>query len=108
MSDPRKNQTMGFYTEPVQKQAQSSPVSGDDEKLARLIESYLEPHQPADYRLNVSRQNVQRSNGWTYIVVEPSKSDARMHDYNERLAATEEDIEANENLKVLLVPILPE
>jgi len=80
-----------------------------DEDLMALVERYLEPHQPADYRLDLARGEGVRHNGnWHYLVVRPSQSDVRLHDYSTRLAATEDELEAGEHLKVLLVPILPE
>jgi hypothetical protein len=84
-------------------------ASLSDADLMALVERYLEPHQPADYRLDVARrEGVRRSGNWHYLVVRPSQSDVRLHDYSTRLGAAEDDIEANEDLKVLLVPILPE
>lgn len=84
-------------------------ASLSDEDLMALVERYLEPHQPADYRLDVARrEGVRRSGNWHYLVVRPSQSDVRLHDYSTRLAAAEDELESREHLKVLLVPILPE
>ena len=86
----------------------SSPAMSGDESLLSLIERYLEPNQPQDYRLVVSRQGVRREGNWLYVVVQPTGKDVRASDYNTRLEVTEEALERDERLKVLLVPILPE
>ena len=84
-------------------------ASLSDEDLMTLVEHYLEPHQPAGYRIGVARhEGVRRNGNWHYLVVRPSQSDVRLHDYSTRLEATEEALERDERLKVLLVPILPE
>lgn len=80
-----------------------------DESVLDLIERYLEPNQPSDYRLVVSRQSgLRREGNWLYAVVQPTVHDVRASDYNARMEATEEALERDEKLKVLLVPILPE
>ncbi len=86
----------------------TSPTANADENVLDLIERYLEPNQPQDYRLIVSRQNVRREGNWLYVVVQPTGKDVRASDYNTRLEVTEEALERDERLKVLLVPILPE
>ncbi len=61
-------------------------ASISDEDLMTLVERYLEPHQPADYRIGMVRhEGVRRSGNWHYIVVRPSHSDVLMCDYNARL-----------------------
>ncbi|MDQ2688328.1 MAG: hypothetical protein M3Y28_10730 [Armatimonadota bacterium] len=78
------------------------------QNVVDLVERHLATHQPEDYRLNVMRERVRQSGDWFYVVVQPSQADVRASDYNNRLSDTEEDIERQEHLKVVLVPILPD
>ena len=76
-------------------------------KVLDLIESYLQPHQPLDYRLNVSREGVRQDGNWWYVVVQPDRDDVRSLDYSAIMSQTEDELEEKEHLKVLLVPSLP-
>lgn len=97
-----------FY-DPRKSEGQRPASSRNDEEVLSLIERYLEPNQPSDYRLVVSRQSgLRREGNWLYAVVQPTGQDVRASDYNARLETTEEALERDERLKVLLVPILPE
>ncbi len=83
----------------------------DQRELGHILElarKYLEPHQPADYRLDVCAAGVQREDDWYYVVVEPSRNDIRSHDYSSRLAEAELDLQENEDLRILFVPALPD
>ncbi len=72
-----------------------------------LVASYVGRHQPQDFRLEVSRAGVRREGEWWYIVVKPSPEDVRARDYRDVMEQVEDDLEANEHLKVLLLPTLP-
>jgi len=78
-----------------------------EEQLAALVEKYLEPHQPPDYRLKVLREGMRRDDDWWYVVVQPDKENVRSYDYYGRLTEAELDLQEAEHLSVLLVPVLP-
>jgi hypothetical protein len=77
------------------------------DKVLDLIESYLERHQPKDYRLNVSREGVRQDGNWWFVVVQPDRDDMNARDYSVIMSQTEDELEDREHLKVLLVPSLP-
>ena len=77
------------------------------QQIIEIAEKYLEPHQPKDYRLNVRPKGLRQDGDYWYVVVQPDKEDVRSYDYYGRLAEAENDIEENEDLKILLVPTLP-
>lgn len=82
----------------------------DQEELSRVINlarRYLEPHQPADYRLEVVPEAVRQEEDWFYVVVEPTRDDIRSYDLSSRLADAEIDLQEKESIKILLVPVLP-
>jgi len=79
----------------------------DIERIVRLVNKYLEPHQPADFRLEVQTKGIQKEEDWYYVLVEPNREDARSYEYYGRLAEAEMDLQEHENVKVLLVPTLP-
>ena len=76
-------------------------------RIIEIAEKYLEPHQPKDYRLHVRPKGLRQDGDYWYVVVQPDKEDVRSYDYYGRLAEAENDIEENEDLKILLVPTLP-
>lgn len=81
-------------------------MSEEQQNVIDVVRRYLEPHQPADYRLNVMEQGIRHRQDWWEVVVQPDK-DVYSYDYYGRLAEAENDIEDHENLKILLVPVLP-
>ena len=81
-------------------------MSEEQQNVINVVRRYLEPHQPADYRLNVMEQGIRHRNDWWEVVVQPDK-EVYSYDYYGRLAEAEGDIENHENLKILLLPILP-
>ncbi len=76
------------------------------QQVVDIVKRYLEPHQPVSYRLNVMEQGIRRRDDWWEVVVQPD-TDAYSYEYYGRLAEAENDIEENEDLKILLVPVLP-
>jgi len=82
-------------------------MSEEQQNIVDTVRRYLEPYQPPDYRLNVMEQGVRHRDDWWEVVVQPDKEDVRSYDYYGRLADAENDIEENEDVKVLLVPVLP-
>ncbi len=83
-------------------------MTEEQQKIVDIVRRYLEPHQPPNYRLNVSETGLRHSSDdWWEVVVQPDKEDVRSYDYYGRLAEAEGDIEDHEDLKILLVPVLP-
>lgn len=76
-------------------------------EIVDLVRKYLSPHQPSDYTLEVMADAVEREDDWYYVVVRPSRADARSYDYNARLVEAELDLQEQEKRNILLVPALP-
>ena len=72
-----------------------------------VVDAYVGKHQPQNFKLKMSRAGFQRDGDRWYIVVETSPEDIRARDYRDIMEQIEEDLEANEHLKVLLLPTLP-
>lgn len=84
------------------------PFAINEKQIVEIVKRYLEPYQPLDYRLHVMDDGVRHSrDDWWEVVVQPDKEDIRSYDYYGRLADAENDIENHEDLKILLVPVLP-
>jgi hypothetical protein len=73
-----------------------------------MVERYLKPYQPTDFHLDVEREGISRDGDWWYVVVTPSKPDIRAYDYDQIVSRAEDEIERDEGIKVLLVPVKPE
>jgi len=78
-----------------------------DAETLDIVAAYVGKHQPQGFQLKMSRVGAQREGDRWYIVVEPSPEDIRARDYRDVMEQIEEDLEANEHLKVLLLPTLP-
>ena len=78
-----------------------------EKEVLDTVEEYVNRHQPKAFRLNVSRQGVRHDGDWWYVVVAPEPEDIRLRDYRDLMEQVEEEIEAEKQLKVLLVPTLP-
>ena len=85
--------------------AQSPEELATNEEIIALVKRYLEPHQPADHRLNVV--GLRRDGDYFYVVVQPTRDDIRVYDYYNTLAEVEDELEEREDMNVLLVPALP-
>ena len=87
-----------------------SPVTDSKEvrRIVELVRKCLRPHQPSDYHLDVLEEVIRQDEDWYYVVVQPSREDVRSYDYNARLVEAESDLQEKENVKVLLVPMLPD
>ncbi len=75
--------------------------------VVETVRRFLEPHQPKDYRLNVLEQGVRHDGDWWEAVVQPDKDDARSYEYHTILAETENELEEQTGMNILLVPVLP-
>jgi len=82
-------------------------MSEEQQNIVDTVRRYLEPHQPSGYRLNVIEQGIRHRDNWWEVVVQPDREDIRSYDYYGRSAEAEDDIEKHEDLKILLVPVLP-
>lgn len=79
-----------------------------DNDVVVIVRRYLEPNQPQDYRLEVMPDGVKKDGDWWYVLVRPDRNDVRAYDYYDRLAESEVTLRDEEQLNVLLVPVLPE
>lgn len=79
----------------------------NENQVLDIIEDYFRGHQPRDYQLSVLRQGVTRDGDWWYVAVQPTPPDMRAREYSDMMEQAEDDIRAQANLKVLLLPTLP-
>ncbi|HEY8746413.1 MAG TPA: hypothetical protein VIM11_00455 [Tepidisphaeraceae bacterium] len=77
-------------------------------EVVDLVRRYLQPHQPNDYRLDVLVDGIKKDDDWWYVLVRPSRDDVPPYDYYSRLAEAEVSMRDEEDLNILLVPVLPE
>ncbi len=82
-------------------------MTATDTDILEVVQRYLARHQPASYQIQITPDQVRHDGNWWYVVVAPSHMDINTSDYFRYLEATEEELSAQENLNVLLVPVLP-
>jgi 3-deoxy-D-arabino-heptulosonate 7-phosphate (DAHP) synthase len=78
------------------------------EQVLELARQHLEKYQPREYRLEVLADGIRQEDDWWYVLVRPSRDDIRAYDYAGRLAEAEQDLRDASDVKVLLVPVLPD
>ncbi len=77
------------------------------QQVIKIVERYLEPHQPRDYKLRVLPEGIRQDDDWWYVIVQPTSDRPRSYDYYDALSETEQDIQDNEHENILLVPVMP-
>jgi len=87
-------------------QLKMAPLSS--EYVRQLAIRYLLPHQPLDYKLEVLPDGIKNEDDWWYVLVRPDRENVRAYDYYGRLAEAEISLRDEQNVNVLLVPVLPE
>jgi hypothetical protein len=78
------------------------------DEVVNLARQYLAPRQPRDYRLEVLPDGTRQEDDWWYVLVRPNRDDVRAYDYYDRLAEAEVALRDEQDVNVLLVPVLPE
>ena len=78
-----------------------------EKEVLDTVEEYVNQHQPAAYHLSVSRRDVRHDGDWWYVVVKPSQADVRAREYSDIMERIEDQLRAQQGLKVLLVPTQP-
>lgn len=78
-----------------------------EDDVLDLVEDYFRRHQPRAYRLDVLRHGVRRDGDWWYIAVQPTPPDIAAREYSDIMEQAEDEIRAQADVKVLLLPVLP-
>jgi hypothetical protein len=82
-------------------------MADDTQQVIETVRKFLEPHQPKDYRLHVLEKSIRHDRDWWEVVVQPDKDNIRSYEYHTILAETENELEEQTGMNVLLVPVLP-
>jgi hypothetical protein len=80
----------------------------NEERVLQLVREQLELHHPGGITLDVVPDGLRRQDEYWYVPVRPSAQPPKTYEYYEVLAEVESTLEENEQLQVLLVPIIPE
>lgn len=72
------------------------------------VRDHVNRNQPNDHRLvvNDDPSAIRHEEGWWYLVVRPDRNGVRAHEYSECLSDIEEELWNEEQVHVLLVPML--
>lgn len=76
-------------------------------KVAQIVQSHVDRHQPRGFKLLLDPKAIDKRNGHWRAVVRP-EPDVPASRYIDRVMAIEEEIAEQEQLKVLLLPVLAE
>lgn len=78
------------------------------QEVVRLVQERLAPYQPADVGFIVLPKAVHKEGRWWYVVVPPSGSITYASDYNRRVEKAERDLQKLDNLRVSILPVVPD
>ncbi len=87
--------------------AEKLAFEAEQNRIADLSEKYMDRHQPTDHRMVVNRDAIEKRGDVWLVVVNPDDED--LFDYNDHARAVEAsmEMEDNEHIQVLFVPLLP-
>jgi hypothetical protein len=73
-------------------------------EIAKIVEQYLEKHQPEGYRILIDAAGVKEDeDGWWEVPIRPSRENVPSHDWIGRSAEAAGEIDDAEGVHVLFV-----
>jgi hypothetical protein len=76
--------------------------------VLELVKSQLQKVRLGNIAISVVNGDIEKRDAWWYVTVEPSTQPPSMHQYYEVLGNVEEELEAKHNIRVFLVPTVPD
>ena len=76
------------------------------DEIATVVQGFLDKEQPKGYRLDVDKTGIRQDHDWWYVTVVPDQPGVRAYDYAYTLTETEEKLQDEIQMKILLVPVL--
>ena len=78
-----------------------------EEQVIEAVRKHIKDHHPGGAILEVLTKGVRHEQDWWYVMIRPDKQPPKRYEYYEALAEAEVQL-LEEDLTVLLVPVLPE
>lgn len=75
--------------------------------VAQAVREHIDNHRINGITLEVVEPDIRREEHWWSVPVRLSAEPPKLSEYFEALADVEGDLEENEQLKVLLLPMMP-
>lgn len=79
--------------------------TGERDRLAQLAQTALDRHQPGSYRITVDKSNIMHEDDWYHILV-TTPQDVRTYEFYDALAEAEAELQDQQGLHLLLVPVI--
>jgi hypothetical protein len=79
-----------------------------EQKVLQLVREQMRLHHPGGVSLDIGPDPIRYENDCWYVPVLPSAQPPKMYEYYEALAEIEATLEEEQDIQVLLVPIIPE
>ncbi len=83
----------------------------DETERRQVIDAVLSrvaDRHPGGANLTVLEQGVRHDQDWWYVPIQPDKQPAKRYEYYETLAEIENELQRDENMTVLFVPVRPD
>ena len=78
--------------------------ASERKRIAELAQRALDRHQPSGYRIVADPQSVVQDDEW-YQVLVTTPGDVRTYAFYDMLAEAEAELQDEQGLKILLVPV---
>jgi len=76
--------------------------------VGKKVEQSLAHHQRPGWRVQVLKDDIRLDDAWWYVPVRPDVETQRTIQYYDLLAEVEEELQDEDNLNILLVPVSSE
>lgn len=76
--------------------------------VGKKVEQSLAQHQRPGWRVEVVKKGIHQEDDWWYVPVRPDQETQRTIQYYDLLAEVEEELQDEEKLNILLVPVSSE
>ncbi len=73
--------------------------------VGKKVEQSLIQHQRPGWRVEVVRKGIRQEDDWWYVPVRPDQETLRTIQYYDLLAEVEEELQDEQDLSILLVPV---
>ena len=82
-------------------------ITQTEEKVLDAVRKHVKDRHPGGAILEVLSRGIRQEQDWWYVLVQPDKEPDKRYEYYEALADAEVELMEQDDLTVLLVPVLP-
>ncbi len=78
----------------------------DTANIFQTVQQLIQHYHPGGATLTVMEEGIKREEAWWYVPVQPNTEPPKRYEYYEALAEVEQRLLTEQDLNVLLIPVL--